>query len=69
MPDGGFPRALLDQSAEVLTAYFRAFTMAHPLLKEADVALKQAIQDPAGWSLILRLWADRSREDNSALES
>jgi hypothetical protein len=33
-------------------AYFRAFTMAHPLLKEADAALKQAIQDPAGWSLI-----------------
>jgi Cdc6-like AAA superfamily ATPase len=33
-------------------AYFRSFTMAHPRLKEADAALKQAIQDPAGWSLI-----------------
>jgi len=33
-------------------AYFRSFTMAHPRLKEADIALKQAIQDPAGWSLI-----------------
>lgn len=52
MPEGGFPRALLDQSVEARMAYFRAFTMAHPLLKEADVALKQAIQDPAGWSLI-----------------
>lgn len=33
-------------------AYFRSFTMAHPRLKEADTALKCAIQDPAGWSLI-----------------
>jgi DNA polymerase III delta prime subunit len=33
-------------------AYFRSFTMAHPRLKEADAALKQAIQDPAGWSLV-----------------
>jgi len=52
MAEEGFPRALLDQPAEARMAYFRAFTMAHPLLKEADVALKQAIQDPAGWSLI-----------------
>jgi hypothetical protein len=29
-------------------AYFRSFTMAHPQLKEADAALKQAIQDPLG---------------------
>jgi hypothetical protein len=27
-------------------------TIAHPNLKEADAALKQAIQEPAGWSLI-----------------
>jgi Cdc6-like AAA superfamily ATPase len=32
--------------------YFKSFTIAHPLLKEADAALKQAIQEPAGWSLI-----------------
>jgi len=48
----GFPRSLLQQLAEPRLAYFRSFTMAHPRLKEADAALKQAIQDPAGWSLI-----------------
>ena len=52
MPESGFPRTLLDQAAEARMAYFRSFTMAHPRLKEADTELKQAIQDPAGWSLI-----------------
>jgi DNA polymerase III delta prime subunit len=53
MPEGGFPRTLLDQPPEARMAYFRMLTIAHPLLKQADLALKQAIQDPAGWSLIL----------------
>lgn len=52
MSEGGFPRALLEQPAEAKMAYFRSFTMAHPRLREADAALKQAIQEPAGRSLI-----------------
>ncbi len=52
MPDYAFPRELLDQPPEARLGYFKSFTIAHPLLKEADAALKQAIQEPAGWSLI-----------------
>ncbi len=52
MPDYAFPRDLLGQSPEARLGYFKSFTIAHPLLKEADAALKQAIQEPAGWSLI-----------------
>ncbi|HEU0139738.1 MAG TPA: ATP-binding protein [Bryobacteraceae bacterium] len=52
MPEPAFPRELLDQSPEARLGYFKSFTIAHPLLKEADAALKQAIQEPAGWSLI-----------------
>lgn len=71
MPEGSFPQSLLQQPVEARMAYFRSFTIAHPRLKEADAALKQAIQDPAGWSLIfvygptgvgkttLRLWVEK----------
>lgn len=52
-PDYTFPRDLLGQTPEVRLDYFKSFTIAHPKLKEADAALKQAIQEPAGWSLIL----------------
>lgn len=52
MPDYAFPRDLLGQPREVRLDYFKSFTIAHPKLKEADAALKQAIQEPAGWSLI-----------------
>ncbi len=52
MPDYAFPRDLLDQPPEARLGYFKSFTIAHPNLKEADAALKQAIQEPAGWSLI-----------------
>ena len=52
MPDGAFPQALLQQPSHARIAYFHSFTMAHPRLKEADMALRQAIQDPAGLSLI-----------------
>ena len=52
MPDFAFPRELLDQPSEVRLGYFKSFTIAHPLLKVADAALKQAIREPAGWSLI-----------------
>ncbi|MGH9631937.1 MAG: AAA family ATPase, partial [Bryobacteraceae bacterium] len=50
--NSAFPRELLDQTPEARLNYFKSFTIAHPLLKEADAALKQAIQEPAGWSLI-----------------
>lgn len=52
MPDYAFPPDLLEQSPEARLDYFRSFTIAHPLLREADAALKQAIQEPTGWSLI-----------------
>lgn len=52
MPDYAFPRELLDQSLEVRLGYFKSFTIAHPHLKAADAALKQAILEPAGCSLI-----------------
>ena len=52
MPDYAFPPALLEQSPEARIGYFKSFTIAHPLLREADAALKQAIQEPSGWSLI-----------------
>jgi hypothetical protein len=50
--DYAFPADLLGLPAEARLDYFKGFTIAHPLLKEADAALKQAIHEPAGWSLI-----------------
>ena len=52
MPDHAFPQDLLGQPPEAQLGYFKSFTIAHPKLKEADAVLKQAIQEPAGWSLI-----------------
>jgi hypothetical protein len=52
VPDYAFPRELLGQPPGARLGYFKSFTIAHPLLKETDAALKQAIQEPAGWSLI-----------------
>ena len=52
MAVGAFSRALLEQPADARMAYFRSFTIAHPRLKEADLALRKAIEDPAGLSLV-----------------
>ena len=52
MADGAFSRVLLEQPADARMAYFRSFTIAHPRLKEADLALRKAIEDPAGLSLV-----------------
>ena len=52
MPDHAFPQDLLGQPPEARLGYFKSFTIAHPKLKEADAVLKQAVQEPAGWSLI-----------------
>jgi hypothetical protein len=53
MSQDSFPRDLLVQPASQRLAYFRSYTVAHPLLQEADAALKRAILEPAGGSLIL----------------
>jgi energy-coupling factor transporter ATP-binding protein EcfA2 len=53
MSQDSFPRDLLVQPASQRLAYFRTYTVAHPLLKESDAALKRAIAEPAGGSLIL----------------
>jgi Cdc6-like AAA superfamily ATPase len=52
MADSAFSPVLLQQPVDVRMAYFRSFTMAHSRLKEADMALRKAIEDPAGLSLV-----------------
>jgi energy-coupling factor transporter ATP-binding protein EcfA2 len=52
MSQENFPRELLNRPVSERLAYFRSYTVAHPLLKEADTALKRAIQEPAGGSLV-----------------
>jgi len=47
-----FPRELLDQPASTRIEYFRQYTMAHPLLKEASEKLRSAILEPAGSNLV-----------------
>jgi hypothetical protein len=48
-----FPRELLEQSEEERLAYFKAYTVAHPSLRQADDAVWNAIREPAGKLLIL----------------
>jgi len=47
-----FPPELLQQPASERLAYFRSYTVAHPYLKAVSGALRRAIQEPAGASLI-----------------
>jgi len=47
-----FPHELLQRSASERLAYFRSYTVAHPLLKTVSDALRRAIQEPGGASLI-----------------
>src|SRR5260370_39330486 len=42
-----FPRELLEQSKEERLAYFKAYTVAHPHLSQADDAVWNAIREPA----------------------
>src|SRR5258708_32586250 len=53
MPPAGFPRELLDRPPSDRLAYFRSYTIAHPRLQAVSDALRRAIQQPAGRSLIL----------------
>jgi hypothetical protein len=47
-----FPRELLKQPKAARLAYFRGYTVAHPLLKEVDAKLWQALQTPGEARLI-----------------
>lgn len=47
-----FPRELLEQPKEERLAYFKAYTVAHPHLSQADTAVWNAIREPAGKLLI-----------------
>jgi hypothetical protein len=47
-----FPRELLQRSVIERLAYFRSYTVAHPLLKTVSDSLRRAIQEPGGASLI-----------------
>jgi predicted AAA+ superfamily ATPase len=53
MLPAGFPRELLDRPASDRLAYFRSYTIAHPRLQTVSDALRRAIQELAGRSLIL----------------
>ena len=52
MAPAGFPRELLDRPSSDRLA-FRSYTIAHPRLQAVSDALRRAIQEPAGRSLIL----------------
>src|SRR2546421_6473884 len=47
-----FPRHLLHQSPQLRLDYFKAYTVAHPALKQADQAVWDALREPAGASLV-----------------
>jgi energy-coupling factor transporter ATP-binding protein EcfA2 len=47
-----FPRHLLHQSPQIRLEYFKAYTVAHPALKQADQAVWNALREPAGASLV-----------------
>src|SRR5436305_13865520 len=47
-----FPRHLLHQSPQLRLDYFKAYTVAHPALKQADQAVWNTLREPAGASLI-----------------
>ena len=51
-PQTDFPLELLSQSSTARLAYFREKVVAHPHLKATHQQLWQAIQQPAGASLI-----------------
>jgi len=47
-----FPHYLLHQAPASRLDYFKAYTVAHPALKQADQAVWNALREPAGASLI-----------------
>jgi len=49
----GFPLELRNQPLEVRLAYFAAKVVAHPRLAEAHRAVRDALRQPTGASMIL----------------
>lgn len=47
-----FPRHILNESGASRLDYFKAYTVAHPALKQADQAVWNALREPAGAALI-----------------
>jgi hypothetical protein len=47
-----FPRELLEQPTAARLAYFKAYTVAHPLLSQADKKVWNALREPAGALLV-----------------
>lgn len=47
-----FPHQLLHQPPQVRLDYFKAYTVAHPALKQADQAVWNTLREPAGASLV-----------------
>jgi energy-coupling factor transporter ATP-binding protein EcfA2 len=47
-----FPRELFDQPKEARLDYFKTYTIAHPLLDQADKAVWNALREPAGAVLV-----------------
>jgi energy-coupling factor transporter ATP-binding protein EcfA2 len=47
-----FPHPLLQQPSQTRLDYFKAYTVAHPALKQADQAVWNALREPAGAALI-----------------
>src|SRR5947209_2301374 len=47
-----FPRHLLNESPASRLDYFKAYTVAHPALKQAEQAVWNALREPAGAALI-----------------
>ena len=52
MSSRAFPDELLQRPTSERLAYFRSYTVAHPQLKAVSEALRRAIQEPGGASLI-----------------
>lgn len=52
MSEIDFPVSLLEKPALERLEYFRAYTIAHPILKEVHTKLIQTIREPSGTSLI-----------------
>jgi hypothetical protein len=48
----GFPSSLLQQASAERLAYFKTYTVAHPALSTADIALRRILREPAGATLV-----------------
>ena len=47
-----FPRQLMHQPPTIRLDYFKAYTVAHPALKQADQAVWNTLREPAGACLV-----------------